>query len=151
MKKIEIILLVLLSLPYYVLSQTKINPAGFNGAPATLKNYKVVYFIDDSDINKIKGIIININNALADPRLQGKLEVELVAFGQGVAIYKKSNHYDTSLLQLQNKGVLLAECLNTIRILKISKDELWPFISYVPSGNGEIIIRQSEGWSVVHP
>jgi intracellular sulfur oxidation DsrE/DsrF family protein len=55
------------------------------------------------------------------------------------------------LLKLKNKGVLFAQCENTMREKKISKDELWPFISYVPSGNGEIIIRQSQGWAVVHP
>ncbi|HEU5364208.1 MAG TPA: hypothetical protein VFU62_01690, partial [Hanamia sp.] len=64
---------------------------------------------------------------------------------------KKSNHYDTLLLALQKRGVILAQCENTIRKRKISKDELWPFISYVPSGNGEIIIRHYEGWAIVHP
>lgn len=52
---------------------------------------------------------------------------------------------------LQGKGVILAQCENTLRERKISKDELWPFISFVPSGNGEIIIRQYHGWAVVHP
>ena len=33
----------------------------------------------------------------------------------------------------------------------MSKDELLPLISYVPSGNGELIIRQAQGWSLVHP
>ncbi|MDQ6814382.1 MAG: DsrE family protein, partial [Bacteroidota bacterium] len=55
------------------------------------------------------------------------------------------------LTYLQKKGVLLAQCENTVRERKINKDELWPFISYVPSGNGEIIIRQYQGWATVHP
>ena len=33
----------------------------------------------------------------------------------------------------------------------ISKEELFPFIAYVPTGNGELIIRQAQGWSLVHP
>lgn len=132
-------------------SQKVVNTGSFQGAEATLKEYKALYVLNQSDDKKIRGIIRNINNALADPRLKGKLQVELVAFGDGVEIYKKSNHYDTLLTVLQNKGVLLAQCENTLRERKISKDELWPFISYVPSGNGEIIIRQQEGWAVVHP
>lgn len=132
-------------------SQKVVNAGNFHGAEATLKEYKALYVLNQSDDKKIRGIIRNINNALADPRLQGKLQVELVAFGDGVEMYKKSNHYDTLLTGLHNKGVLLAQCENTLRERKISKDELWPFISYVPSGNGEIIIRQQEGWAVVHP
>ncbi len=38
-----------------------------------------------------------------------------------------------------------------MRKQKISRDVLFPFISYVPSGNGELIIRQQEGWAISHP
>lgn len=123
----------------------------FAGATATLKNYKALYYINQSDEKKIKGTLRNINNALDDPRLKGKLTVELVAFGEGVEMFKKSNHYDTLLNALQNRGVLLVECENTLRERKIDKSELWSFISYAPSGNGEIIIRQQQGWAVMHP
>ena len=151
MKGLKIITVIFLSLPFYGKSQTEVAPAGFTGAQATATHYKVVYFIDESIEKKMKGILININNALDYPRLTGKLEIELVAFGEGVEIYKKTSHYDTALIKLQSRGVILAECSNTMRRLNISKDELWPFISYVPSGNGEIIIRQSAGWAVIHP
>jgi len=151
MKKTERLLIFFLILQCHAFGQAAPRTNSFNGAPATLKNYKALYFLDDADDKKIRGIIRNINNALDDPRLKGKLEVELVAFGEGVAIYKKVNAYDSLLLQLQNRGVILAQCENTMRAFKISRDELWAFTSYVPSGNGEIIIRQSEGWSVIHP
>ena len=75
----------------------------------------------------------------------------LVVFGDGVELLRKENHYDSLLLNLQNKGVLIAQCENTLKERKISKDELWPFVSYVPSGNGEIIIRQYQGWATIHP
>ncbi len=127
------------------------DPSSFHGAEATSASYKVVYFIDQLEDKKIRGTLRNINNALEDPRLKGKITVELVAFGDGVEMFKKTNPYDTLLLALQRKGVILAECENTIRERKISKDELWPFISFVPSGNGEIIIRQQHGWASVHP
>jgi hypothetical protein len=55
------------------------------------------------------------------------------------------------LTVLQSQVVILAQCENTLRERKISKNELWPFFSYVPSGNGEIIIRQYQGSAVVHP
>ncbi|HEU4902624.1 MAG TPA: DsrE family protein [Flavisolibacter sp.] len=150
-RKYIFVSLLFFSLAMVGCSQKVVNGGGFQGAKATLKEYKALYVLNQSDDKKIRGIIRNINNALADPRLKGKLQVELVAFGDGVEMYKKSNHYDTLLTVLQNKGVLLAQCENTLRERKISKEELWPFVAYVPSGNGEIIIRQQEGWAVVHP
>ena len=140
-----------LSIATFSFSQKQNSGPVFHGATASLKEYKALYILNQSDDKKIKAIVRNINNALEDPRLKGKLKIELVAFGQGVEIFKRSNHYDTLLMSLKNKGVLLAECENTLTEKKISKDELWDFISYVPSGNGEIIIRQYQGWAVVHP
>ncbi len=132
-------------------SQGITDPASFHGAVANKKAYNALYILNQSDEKKVKSVLRNINNALDDPRLKGKIHIELVAFGDGVELFKKSNHYDTLLLALQNRGVILAQCSNTIKERKISKDELWPFISYVPSGNGEIIIRQYQGWATVHP
>ena len=152
MQKIRLIMMPALFICLYYSSFGQSVPTSeFTGAEATLQHYKALYILNQSDDKKIRGIIRNISNALEDPRLKGKLEVELVVFGDGVEIYRKANHYDTLLTVLQGKGVILAQCSNTVRERKISKDDLWPFISYVPSGNGEIIIRQSQGWVGVHP
>jgi len=74
-----------------------------------------------------------------------------VVHGGGVAVFKKDSPYEEQLRSLQAKGAILAECENTLRERNISKDELFDFISFVPSGNGEIIIRQQQGWAIVHP
>jgi intracellular sulfur oxidation DsrE/DsrF family protein len=132
-------------------SAQQTDAAAFTGAKAKLKHYNALYILNSSDEKKIKGTLRNIDNALEDPRLKGKLHVELVAFGDGVAVFMKSSAYEQTLKDLQAKGVVLAQCSNTIKERKIDKNDLFPFISYVPSGNGEIIIRQYEGWAVVHP
>ncbi len=155
MKKIILLAIVILVSGTYrnVMAQNTMNrtPAAFTGAVAEKDHYRAVYMLNTMDDKRIRGTIRNINNALEDPRLKGKLEVELVVFGDGVEAFKKSNHYDTLLNTLQNKGVILAQCLNTLKERKIDKDELLPFISYVPTGNGEIIIRQTQGWVMMHP
>ena len=125
--------------------------AAFTGAQATLKNYKALYVINSGDEKKITGTLRNLKNALDDPRLKGKLDVELIAFGDGVAVYQKSGTFEKTLLELQSRGVVLAQCENTVRERHIDKNTLFDFIGYVPSGNGEIIIRQYQGWAVVHP
>jgi intracellular sulfur oxidation DsrE/DsrF family protein len=125
--------------------------ADFKGATASLPHYKALYFVDDTASAKINMTLRNINNAIEDPRLKGKVEVELVAFAGGYTMFLKSGKYESQLKALQAKGVVLAECENTIRERKIDKATLFDFIGYVPSGNGEIIIRGNEGWTIVHP
>lgn len=150
MKKV-IVLLFVLSVSFTVKPVFAQGVPAFSGAEATLDHYKALYIINTADEKHIKGTLRNLNNALNDPRLKGKLEVELIAFGDGVAVYQKNGPFEETLKALQAKGVLLAQCENTLRERKISKDTLVPFISFVPSGNGEIIIRQYQGWATVHP
>lgn len=145
------ILLSLFVMTFSTMIYSQKSKVVFHGAEATLNKYKALYILDQSDIKKIHMVVKNMNNALEDPRLKGKLQIELIAFGNGTEIFKKANHYDTLLLALKSKGVILAQCENTLRERRISKEDLWPFISYVPSGNGEIIIRQYQGWAIVHP
>jgi len=127
------------------------NATIYQGAEANKPVYKALYILDENDPQKIKMTLRNIDNALSDERLKGKLTVELVSFGPGYAVFEKTSPYEESLLDLQKKGLILAQCSNTIRERKIDKNTLFPFISYVPSGNGEIIIRAADGWAIIHP
>ncbi len=61
-------------------SQINSKNAEFHGATATLKQYNVLYILNQGDEKKVKTVMRNINNALEDPRLKGKLKVELIAF-----------------------------------------------------------------------
>lgn len=151
MKKITLICTLFLLIAATSATFAQATPANFTGAKATLKNYKALYVINNGDEKKIAGTLRNLKNALDDPRLKGKINAELIAFGDGVAVYQKNGSFEKTLLELQSRGVILAQCENTVRERKIEKNTLFDFISYVPSGNGEIIIRQYRGWAVVHP
>lgn len=123
----------------------------FAGATADLAHYNAIYQLDSDDPKLIQQTLRNISNALADTRLKGKVTIELIAFGNGTTLYRKDQPYEAQLTALKQQGVILAQCLNTLKEKKISKDELLSLIAYVPSGNGELIIRQAQGWSLVHP
>lgn len=139
MKKVTLLLcLFTLLTAQYAMSQQKTK-------------YRAIYQLNSDDDKVIRNTLRNIKNALEDPRLQNKVTIELVAHGSGVTAYKKDHPYESLLQELQSKGVLLVECENTLRERKIAKEELFPFIQYTPSGNGELIIKQAEGWSYVHP
>lgn len=132
-------------------AQDVIPSAKFQPAKATKNKYQVVYQLNTDDDAKVKATLKNIQNALDDPRLKGKLTVELVVHGAGVSVFRKGKDYEALAKGLMERGVMLAMCENTMRERKISRDELVDFIYYVPSGNGELIIRQQHGWAFMHP
>ena len=120
-------------------------------AAATVAQHNALYVLNQSDDKKVKGFLRNIGNVLNDPRLKGKLHIEVIAFSDGVELYKKSGEYEALLVKLKEKGVVFLQCENTLEQRKIGKEELFSFVEYVPSGNGQIILRHYEGWAVVHP
>ncbi|MGJ7033851.1 DsrE family protein [Niabella hirudinis] len=123
----------------------------FSGAVARLKQYRVIYQMDNGDPKIIEKVLRNLNNALDDPRLKGKLKAELVAFSGGTDAFLKGSKYEDALKQLVNKGVILVQCANTLKERKIDRERIYDFIGLAPSGNGELILRQAEGWSVIKP
>jgi len=155
MKKLALVLLSLVLLSTAATAQTTDKAfeknAAFTGAKANQKKYHAIYQLDVNDPKVIDKAIRNINNALNDPRIAGKIEVELIAFSGGTDAYMKGGKYEEDLKALIKRGVIVAQCNNTLIERKISRDQLYDFVAVVPSGNGELIIRQAEGWSVVKP
>lgn len=150
MKRITI-LTVIFSLAFLGTVYAQQTTPVFNGAIATLNSYNALYVLNSGDEKKISSTLRNINNALNDPRLKGKLQIELIVFGDAFTVYQKSGPYEDRLKELVQKGVILAQCENTLIQRKIEKSSLFPFVSFVPTANGEIIIRHYEGWAIVHP
>ena len=155
MKKVSLLVLSIVLLTTATTAQTNDkaleNNKTFTGARATKKMYHAIYQLDNADEKIIDKAIRNINNALNDPRLAGKIKIELIAFGGGTDAYLKGSKYEEDLKALVQKGVVVAQCNNTLKQRKITRDQLYDFIGIVPSGNGELIIRQAEGWSVIKP
>lgn len=155
MKQLSMILLALTVVATAASAQTTGSAleknATFTGAKATQKRYHAIYQLDKNDTKVIEKTFRNINNALNDPRLAGKVQIELIAFSGGTDAYLKGSNYENALKELIQKGVIVAQCNNTLKERKINRDQLYDFIAIVPSGNGELIIRQAEGWSVIKP
>ncbi|HUW97240.1 MAG TPA: hypothetical protein VMV40_00155 [Acidiferrobacter sp.] len=123
----------------------------FHGAAATKSHYGAIFQIDAGGNKIIKKTLNNIENLLQDQRLKGKVTVELIANSKGFDVYVKGNGFQGKLRRLQKQGVILAQCANTLRELHVDRHDLYPFIHVVPSGVGEITIREAEGWAYIHP
>lgn len=145
------ITMLILALVAIKINAQKSSMEEFQIAMADRKSYQAMYVINESDQTKMDAVIRNIGNVLEDPRLKGKLKIVLLAFGGGVEIFKKNNTYRSQLLSLKEKDIIFLQCENTLNERHISKEELYDFIHYTPSGNGEIILRQYDGWAIVKP
>lgn len=143
--------LVFLGMNTSVEAQQTENAAAFKGAEAIKNEYKVIFELNTDNDKHIKGTLRNIKNILRDPRLKGKIKVELVCHSGGIQTLMKKNNYKSLLTKLVEQGVILAACKNTMRERDIDKSEILPFVSFVPSGVGELVIRQQQGWAMLHP
>ncbi|MEJ2633459.1 MAG: hypothetical protein P8014_16020 [Acidihalobacter sp.] len=47
--------------------------------------------------------------------------------------------------------MILAQCANTLLEMHIDRHDLYPFITIMPSGVGEITLREAQGWAYIHP
>ncbi|RZD16970.1 MAG: hypothetical protein EVJ46_01665 [Candidatus Acididesulfobacter guangdongensis] len=129
-----------------------ISPAFTMGAPMVPgKIYHAIYVISANNKVKMNKIIDNIHNALNDPRLKGHIVVELQAFSAGTHLYFKGNGYKKALLTLKKDGVELAQCANSLYELHIPVSKIYSFVKVVPSAQGEIILREAEGYAYLKP
>lgn len=111
--------------------------------------YKVIFHTDE--LNKATLTLNNIKNLIADLG-EENLQIELVANSEGINMFlKEAAQFETLLGELWNKNVIFAACANAMRGLGITKDDLFEFVTVVPSGVGELVKRQSEGFSYIKP
>ena len=133
------------------LSATAGTSGDFHGATPDKGQYNVIFHLDTGGTPAIKKTLNNIENILHDPRLAGKLHVALIANSKGFDVYVKNNGFEAKLKHLQAQGVIRAQGANARKELHTDRKELYPFIRSVPSGMGEITIREGQGWAYIHP
>lgn len=132
-------------------SAVEVENQKFEGAVAGRENYYAIYQLDTDEPKTVEKAIRNINNALTDPRLTGKLKIEVVAFSAGTKVMLKGSIYESQLKDLLKKGVIIVQCNNSLAEQGLNRNQLLSFIGIVPSGNGELIIRSAQGWAVIKP
>jgi intracellular sulfur oxidation DsrE/DsrF family protein len=127
------------------------NNKAYPGAKAGMDMYHAIYQLDNNDPKIVEKAFRGINNVLKDPRLAGKIQIELISYSDGTEALMKGSKYEEDLKMLVQKGVIVAQCANTLKSRNISPNQLYDFIAIVPSANGELIIRHGEGWAIIKP
>ena len=117
---------------------------------AAVKKERVVLQVSDDSPktwNQALNVVKNIQQAYG----KDKVQVEVVAFGNGIGMLKMDSEVGNRIEETLQSGAHVYACQNTMRARKLSKDDMLAKIGYVPAGIIEIITRQKQGWAVVRP
>jgi len=117
---------------------------------ASQEKQKVVFQVSDNDPAKWNLALNNARNVQADLG-KGNVQVEIVAYGPGLAMLKMESAVSGRLAQALDGGVGLLACENTMQNTKVSRDDMYGGIAYVQAGVTHIMKRQKEGWAYIRP
>ena len=111
---------------------------------------KVVFQVSDNDPAKWNLALNNARNVQADLG-KGNVQIEIVAYGPGLAMLKSESPVSARLAQALDGGVGLLACVNTMENTKTPKSDMYGGIGYVQAGVTHIMKRQKEGWAYIRP
>ncbi len=111
---------------------------------------KMVIQVSDNDPGKWN---LALNNAKNIQKDLGKdnVELEIVAYGPGIAMLKAESEVANRVAEAVESGVQVMACENTMRGQKLGKADMNAKIGYVPAGVVEIMHRQKEGYAYLRP
>jgi uncharacterized protein len=133
-----------LSAPFLIASHAQ-------GTGATgQKHHKIVIQVSDGDPAKWNLALNNAKN-LQDDVGAANVDIEIVAYGPGIAMLKQESPASARLAEAMKAKVQVLACENTMRGQKLGKDDMLPAIGYVPAGVTEIMKKQGEGWAYLRP
>jgi intracellular sulfur oxidation DsrE/DsrF family protein len=114
-------------------------------APAS-KKHKVVMEMSLAGVDAWKhavGHIGVLRNAFKED-----VQIEMVCLGEGLAVLQKTDtELQAQLMKHAEAGVTFAACQNSMRSRKVTTQDLFPFATEVPSGIGEVVLKQEAGYS----
>jgi len=115
-------------------------------APA---KHKVVFQMNVADNDSWNQLFGNIGNARRAFEKDG-IQIEVVFYGKGItALLKTNTEYAERLKTAAADGVVLGACQNTMRLRKITSQDIFPFATEVDSGVAELIRKQEAGFAYI--
>ncbi len=113
------------------------------------RRHQVVLQMNVDNLDSWNQLFANIQNIQAVFGAD-KIQIEVVAYGKGLSLLLKTNSaFEERMKRAIDSGVILAACQNTMRIRKVTTEDLFPFAAQVDSGVAELIRKQEAGWSYV--
>jgi uncharacterized protein len=114
-------------------------------AQPQVKTHRVVFAVTSGDEEDWKLVMNNMRNLLLSFG-DTPYEVEVVAFGPGIAMLKAPSAVGPEIEAMQAKHVHFKACENSMRGRKLTLADLVPGSEPVPAGIVEVVTKQEQGW-----
>jgi intracellular sulfur oxidation DsrE/DsrF family protein len=113
------------------------------------KTHHIVFAITSGDVVDWNMTLGNIRNLVAQLK-PDVVEVEVVAYSQGLGMVKQGSAVAAELATLQEKsGVKFVACQNAMRFQHVEAKDLLPGVGQVPAGIIEVVLKQEQGWAYI--
>jgi intracellular sulfur oxidation DsrE/DsrF family protein len=106
--------------------------------------------ISDDDAAKWNLALNNAKNVQAEHGKENT-NVEIVAYGPGIKMLKDDSTVGNRLDEAKAAGVKIYACGNTMKGMKLTKDDMHPSVEVVKAGVIEIGDKQQKGWTYIRP
>lgn len=118
--------------------------------PAKVSRSKLVMQVSDADPKKWALALNNAQNVQEDLG-KANVEIEIVAYGPGLAMLKLDSEVGGRVISALDEGVKVVACENTMRKQKLTKDDMLPKLGYAKAGVVELMAKQEEGYAYIRP
>jgi uncharacterized protein len=119
-------------------------------AEAPAAKEKLVMQVSDADTGKWNLALSNAKN-VQQAYGADKIDIEIVTYGPGIGMLKSDSVIAKRIEEAKQTGIAIVACQNTMKAMQLTKDDMLPNTSYVPSGAVEIIKKQREGYAYIRP
>jgi len=115
------------------------------------KQYQVIFHLDEEAQEKVQFVLNNIINLLNDLGDE-TVEVALLANGPAVKAFQTDEErFSKSVLELLEREVRIVLCNNALNLFDLEPTSMLAEATIVPSGVGELVRKQAEGWAYIRP
>jgi len=122
----------------------------FSGCAPRPDKPSYVIQVSDNDPAKWNLALNNAKNVQAELG-KDNTNIEIVAYGPGINMLKDDSTVANRLEEAKAAGITLYACGNTMKGMKLKKEDLHSAVEVVPAGVIEIGSKQQKGWTYVRP
>lgn len=117
---------------------------------ASQEMQKVVFQVSAGD-PKIWNLTLNNAKNVQQELGAKNVDIEIVAYGPGIGMLKFDYAVANRIDEAVAEGVKVVACENTMKALKLTKDDMLSSTGFVPAGVIELMKKQKEGYAYIRP
>ncbi|MHB8454586.1 MAG: DsrE family protein [Acidiferrobacterales bacterium] len=110
----------------------------------------VVVQVNNDNLAKWAFTLTNVDN-IQTQLGKKKVKIEVVAFGPGIFMLERNSGIRQQLDEAMKNGVTFRASEASMREHKLARKDIYPGVTFVPSGVAEIVNKQRDGWAYLKP